>query len=350
MKTISVLRLGDTSTAAAVDYATADGTASERSDYTTARGTLRFAPGETLKTFDVLITDDGLAEPAEGFTVGLSNPTGPAALNTPAASVVLSILDNDQPPPASNPIDTSAFFVRQHYVDFLNREPDAEGLAHWTNEIEQCGADAQCRDVKRINVSAAFFLSIEFQETGFLVYRLYMESFARPPRFAEFIADTQEIGRGIIVGQTGWEAQLAARRQAFADAWVARPAFRAHFDGLSNQNYVNRLFERAFVTPPAAERDALVAALDSGAKTRARVLLDVADNAAFKQQEFNRAFVLMEYFGYLRRNPDDAPDGDNFGYFFWLGKLSEFNGDFIRAEMVKAFISSTEYRSRFGQP
>jgi hypothetical protein len=350
VKTVGVLRLGDASTAATVDYATADGTASERSDYTTARGTLRFASGETLKTFDVFVTDDGLAEPTEGFTVNLSNPTGPAALNTPVTSVVLAILDNDQPPPASNPIDTSAFFVRQHYVDFLNREPDADGLAFWTNEIEQCGPDAQCREVKRINVSAAFFLSIEFQETGFLVHRLYIESFARQPRFAEFTADTQEIGRGIIVGRPGWEAQLAARRQVFIDAWVARPAFRAEFDGLSNLNYVNRLFERTIVTPPAAERDALVAALDAGTKTRAQVLLEVADKAAFKQQEFNRAFVLMEYFGYLRRNPDDPPDGDLGGYFFWLGKLSEFNGDYIRAEMVKAFITSTEYRSRFGQP
>ena len=347
--TMTVQRTGDTTQAATVEYATANGTASERSDYTTAVGTLRFAAGETQKSFDVLITDDGLAEPAEAFTVSLSNPTGPVALNAPA-SVALSILDNDQTPPAVNPIDGSQFFVRQHYHDFLNREPDAAGLQFWTNEIEQCGADAQCREVKRVNVSAAFFLSIEFQETGYLVYRLYWESFARPPRFSEFIADTQEIGRGVIVGQGAWQPQLAGNRQSFAAAWVTRPAFRSAFDGLSNQQYVNLLYERAQVTPTAAERDALVAALDSGAKTRARVLLDVADNATFKQQQFNRAFVLMEYFGYLRRNPDDPPDGHNGGYFFWLGKLEEFGGDYVRAEMVKAFINSTEYRGRFGQP
>jgi glucose/arabinose dehydrogenase len=349
-KTVNVVRLGDTSTAASVDYATADAVATERSDYSTARGTLHFAPGETQKSFDILVTDDGLAEPAEGFTVGLSNPTGPVTLNPPGGALVLAILDNDQPPPASNPIDSSEFFVRQHYHDFLNREPDPAGLAHWTDEIESCGANAQCREVKRVNVSAAFFLSIEFQETGFLVYRLYTESFARRPRFSEFMADTQELARGIVVGRPGWEAQLAARRQAFADAWVARTAFRADFDGLSNRNYVNCLFERASVTPSDAEREALIAALDAGTKTRARVLLDVADNAAFKQQEFNRAFVLMEYFGYLRRNPDDPPDGDNGGYNFWLGKLSQFNGDYIAAEMVKAFINSAEYRRRFGQP
>ena len=67
------------------------------------------------------------------------------------------------------------------------------------------------------------------------------------------------------------------------------------------------------------------------------------------QQEFNRAFVLMEYFGYLRRNPNDAPDSDFSGYNFWLTKLNQFNGDFVKAEMVKAFITSSEYLKRFGQ-
>ncbi|HEX8499388.1 MAG TPA: PQQ-dependent sugar dehydrogenase [Pyrinomonadaceae bacterium] len=350
VRTVDVLRLGDASTAATVDYATADGTASERSDYTTARGTLRFAAGETRKSFDVFVTDDGLAEPAEGFNVVLSNPTGPAALNAPAATLAFTILDDDQTPPASNPIDSSDFFVRQHYRDFLSREPDAAGLAFWTNEIESCGANAQCREVKRINVSAAFFLSIEFQETGYLVYRLYWLSLAREPRYAEFIRDVQEVGRGVVVGQGDWRGQLAAKRQAFLDAWVARPDVRSAFDGLSNVNYVNRLLERAQLTPTAAERAALVAALDSGAKTRAHVLLEVADNAAFKRQQFDRAFVLMQYFGYLRRNPDDPPDDNLGGFNFWLFKLSQFGGDYIAAEMVKAFISSAEYRGRFGQP
>ncbi len=128
LKTVNILRVGDTSTAASVDYATADGTATERSDYTTARGTLNFAPGETQKSFDILITDDGIAEVPEGFNVGISNPIGPAALGAPS-TLALNIVDNDQPPPASNPIDSSGFFVRQHYHDFLNREPDAAGLA-----------------------------------------------------------------------------------------------------------------------------------------------------------------------------------------------------------------------------
>ncbi|HXI24449.1 MAG TPA: hypothetical protein VNG71_11350, partial [Pyrinomonadaceae bacterium] len=71
-----------------------------------------------------------------------------------------------------------------------------------------------------------------------------------------------------------------------------------------------------------------------------------------KQAEFNRAFVLMQYFGYLRRNPDDAPEAnrDFSGFNFWLNKLNQFGGNFVQAEMVKAFLSSTEYRQRFGPP
>jgi hypothetical protein len=83
---------------------------------------------------------------------------------------------------------------------------------------------------------------------------------------------------------------------------------------------------------------------------RAQVLRAMAENAALQQRESNRAFVLMQYFGYLRRAPDDAPDADHTGYDFWLQKLDQFNGDFVQAEMVKAFLSSTEYRQRFSQP
>jgi hypothetical protein len=95
------------------------------------------------------------------------------------------------------------------------------------------------------------------------------------------------------------------------------------------------------------ERATLLDGLRGGTMTRAQVLRAVAEDADLVQREFNRAFVLMEYFGYLRRNPDDAPDVDFAGYTFWLDKLNRFNGNFVAAEMVKAFISSDEYRRRF---
>src|SRR5207237_4740264 len=109
--------------------------------------------------------------------------------------------------PIPNPIDTTAFFVRQQYRDFLNREPDADGYAFWQNQLNSCGSDAQCIEVKHINVSAAFFLSIEFQQTGFLVYRTYKAAYGNmlnspvPLTRAEFLPDTAEIGNNVIVNQ-----------------------------------------------------------------------------------------------------------------------------------------------------
>ena len=260
-------------------------------------------------------------------------------------------------PAGTNLADNSQFFVAQHYRDFLSREPDQSGLDFWTSEIESCGADAACRDVKRNNVSAAFFLSIEFQQTGYLVYRLYKSAYGNvagtpvPVRFQQFFPDTQEIARGIIVGAPNWETQLEANKQAFALKFVQRPEFLArHPRTLSPTQFVDALNANAGGVLDATERQNLINELtanntDAG---RASVLRKVAEDANLVQQEFNRAFVLMQYFGYLRRNPNDPPDTDFNGYNFWLTKLNDFNGDYIAAEMVKGFITSIEYRQRFG--
>jgi hypothetical protein len=352
----NVIRTGDLSVASTVDYATADGTASERSDYTTALGTLRFAPGETSKTVRVLLTNDAYQESSETFFLTLSSPSG-AQLTSPASCTV-TIQDDDFSPPQDNPADDSSFFVRQHYRDFLNRTPDLSGLQFWTNNIESCGADQQCRTVKRVNVSAAFFLSIEFQETGYLVYRLHQASFATGETLGmrAFLKDSQDISQGIIVGAQGWQDQLEANKRDFLARFVARPEFVAAYpDTLSPAQFVDAL--NANTKDPAqpgsggsltqGERDQLVADLAAGNKTRAEVLRAVAENTVFSQRQVNRAFVYMQYVGYLRRGPSDAPDADFSGYNFWLSKLNQFNGDFVQAEMVKAFITSIEYRKRF---
>lgn len=128
-----------------------------------------------------------------------------------------------------------------------------------------------------------------------------------------------------------------------------RPVFKATYDGLSNAAYVNTLYANAGIVPPQAEQAALVARLDNASQTRAGVLLQIAADPAFRQQEQNPGFVMMEYFGYLRRDPNAAPDSDLSGYLFWLNKLNNFKGNYIDAEMVKAFITSFEYRQRFAQ-
>jgi len=261
-----------------------------------------------------------------------------------------------------NLIDDVDFFVRQHYIDFLNRQADPSGLAFWKNEILSCGDNAQCVEVKRINVSAAFYLSIEFQQTGYLVYRTYKAAYGLIPntpvpiRFNELLPDTQEIGQNLIVGNPGWEQQLENNKVAYFQDFVTRTRFsNAYATSLSPANFVDALFTNSGITPTSAERTAAINEFGGAGNTtdtaaRARAVRRVAENPAFFEAEKNAAFVLMEYFGYLRRNPNDPPEAnlDFSGYNFWLGKLNQFGGNFVQAEMVKAFLSATEYRQRFG--
>jgi len=241
-----------------------------------------------------------------------------------------------------NPLDYAEYFVRQHYVDFLGREPDESGRAYWTAKIKDCGANPRCVETMRIDVSAAYYRSIEFQQTGYVVYRLYRGSLGRTVLFNEFITDTQEVEKGIVVGETGWQEKLAANKKAFYQAWVERQDFRSRYGQLTAAQFVDALYASMGVVASAVERDALLASLAAGA-ARADVLARIVENEEFSRLEINKAFVLMQYFGYLRRNPDPL------GYAHWLGKLEEFGGDYQRAEMVKAFLDSTEYRDRFRQ-
>jgi hypothetical protein len=357
-----------------VNYATSDtagasscnvansAVASSRCDYETTVGTLRFAAGETSKTILIPVVDDVYAEGAESFSVTLTNASG-ALLGSPSVATV-TINDNEGTT-GTNPFTQAGYFVRMQYLDFFSREPDTSGLNFWTNEITSCGSNTQCTEIKRINVSAAFYLSIEFRDTGYLVERIYRAAYGNGTgtstlggthqfsvpviRFEEFLPDTQEIGRGVVVGQTGWEQVLENNKQVFLNAFVLRARFTGAFPaGMTPAQYVDALNANAGGALSTSERNQLVTDLTNGTKTRAQVLRAVAEDADLNTAENNRAFVLMQFYGYLRRNPNDAPDADYTGYDFWLSKLNQFNGNFVNAEMVKAFIQSDEYKHRFG--
>ncbi|HSS20919.1 MAG TPA: TIGR03118 family protein [Pyrinomonadaceae bacterium] len=515
---ITVTRAGDASGTASVSFNTFDesqsGHASQKSDYEIALGTISFAPGETSKTVRILVVNDNFVEGDETIDLALSNVTGSGAgLGSPSQAEV-TITDNDVVAPTTNPIDDATFFVRQHYLDFLNREPDPAGLAFWVNQITSCG-DAACVDMKRINVSAAFFLSAEFQNTGFLAYLTHRAAFGSnasgspaPVLYGNFERDVQALQKNYTFGAVGADAQLEANKQAYFNEFVTRPQFVTQYPAtLTNAQYVDALLASAGIDPanqrlfvvnltnaqevpptnpttsggaprPAsfgtakfrfnaaqtsmsftatinnidiggqttdsndnliaahihagasvapgvngpvvwgffgspfndnnpndqafgplagggvggnfsgkwdapegngttlaaqltnlrtghayinfhtvqfgggeirgnfptetAFRDALVAGLNGATETRATVLRKVAENEELASNEFNRAFVTMQYFGYLRRDPDTS------GFNFWLNKLNAFNGNFVNAEMVKAFLLSSEYRQRFG--
>jgi Carboxypeptidase regulatory-like domain/Domain of unknown function (DUF4214) len=272
-----------------------------------------------------------------------------AAFNAAAAGTVI------------NPLERTEYFVRQQYLDFLGREPDEAGLNFWVSNIESCATNEDCRTVKRIDTSAAFFLSIEFQQTGYLVYRAYQAAYGDLPgtpvplKLSEFQPDTEAIATGVIVKQGNWEQTLEGNKQAFMTTFVARSRFAAVYPAtMTPTEFVDKLFVNCGVVPSNSERASAInefgpATTTSDTAARGRALRRVAENRALVEKEFDSAFVLMQYFGYLRRDAGATPDTDFEGYNFWLGKLDAFQGDYRQAEMVKAFLSATEYRQRFSR-
>ena len=201
-----------------------------------------------------------------------------------------------------------------------------------------------CIDRQRETTSGAFFLSPEFQYTGYYVYRVFKGALGRAPYLSEFLVDQAFVGNGIITPAGLSGAQVNQNKQAFASQFVLRPEFVARYTGLTNAQYVDRLFQTTGVTPSAADRQALIDQLNANPSQRGEVLFKVVDGInvisegnqqftttygqAFYNQQVNPAFVQMEYFGYMRRDPDGP------GFAFWLGKLNSFPS-YIEAEMVR---------------
>jgi YVTN family beta-propeller protein len=375
-KVITITRTGNTASPATLNYATSDGAAanpcstvngnaSSRCDYLTTLGILTFAPGETSRTISIPVIDDAYAEGNETLTLTLSNAVG-AGLGSPSSAPV-TITDNESSN-GPNPISDPSYFVRLHYLDFLNREPDAGGWNFWTGQTTSCGNPDLL--VCRVNVSGSFFLSIEFQETGYLVERAYKTAYGDATgtstfggthqlpvpvvRFDEFLADTQQITKGVIVLQPGWEQLLESNKVAFFADFVQRSRFTTAFPtSMTPAQFVDTLNANAGNVLSSSERTTAINLFSGAGNTtnvtaRALALRQVAEDSTLVSAEVNRAFVLMQYFGYLRRNPNDPQDSDYTGYDFWLTKLNQFGGNYISAEMVKAFITSIEYEKRFG--
>ncbi len=343
--TLIVTRTGDISQAASVEVSTIDdpaavpcntanGAAYARCDYATTVDTIRFAPGEGQKSITIPLIDDDHAEGDETLALKLSEPVG-AILGAHSAAT-LTITDNDAAPTA-NPLGGNAFFVRQQYLDFLSREPEPAGFNAWLGVLNNCSDVNNNPNCDRVTVSSSFFRSQEFQLKGYFVYRFYRVSLGRLPRYVEIIPDMRS-----VTGATAEEVQ--AKRDAFADTWVERAGFVALYPNtLSDAAYVTKLIGTAGVTlTGAVTRDTLIADLQAGRKTRAAVLRAVVEHPAVDAQEYNQAFVAMQYFGYLRRDPETA------GFNAWLNYLNANPTDY--RTMVNGFANSTEYRLRFGTP
>ena len=367
--TLLVTRQGNTSGTAMVEYRTTDtdtftvgcadalnnnGGAFARCDFATTVGTLFFAAGETDKTIVVPLIDDGHDEGAETFQLRLSNAAGVGVkLGTEDVATIV-IQDNDAAV-ASNPIITQGptdypFFVRQQYLDFLSREPEAG--EPWTGVMSRCAdvntGPAVVTDCDRIAVSGAFFGSTEFQLKGFYVFRFYRLAFNRLPEYAQIVSDMS-----FVAGAT--EAEVYARKAQLATAFVGRQEFLNSYGAKTNADYVSTLMARYELTtvrtpdPSMPDgttkvtltKDGLTNGLNEGTLSRAQVLRAIADSDEVSQREFNPAFVAVQYYGYLRRTPEPVGYEQN---------LRALDAGSSKREMMNAFLNSTEYKLRFGRP
>jgi glucose/arabinose dehydrogenase len=332
----------------AVPCAAANGTAYARCDYATTIETVTFAPGEASREVGVPLVDDAHVEGSETVPLRLRDVTGVAVVGT-QSTATLTITDNDATA-GPNPIFTTPFFVRMHYLDFLSREP--EPGEPWSAILNGCSNVNNNPACDRITVSQSFFGSPEFRLKGFFVYNFYRVAFNRRPDYAEIIPDMRS-----VTGQT--PAETNARRAAFPTAFVQRPEFRTTYDALSNTDYVNALLDRyalqqintpdpqnpestGRVTLTRAELISRLGATGGQSLTRAQVLRALVESDEIAAREFNGAFVAMQYYGYLRRTPEEA------GYQDWLRVIDQ-DANNVRL-MVNGFMNSTEYRLRFGRP
>ena len=224
-------------------------------------------------------------------------------------------------------IDDSDFFIQQHYIDFLGRMPEQGGFQGWLNILNNCPQGSIACD--RIEISSAFYRSPEFQERGFSLYRYY-PTLSRIPRYAELTADMKRLN-GFQTAE-----QIEAAKVAFANDFVARAEFRNKYDAFTAPaDYVNALLTTMGVT--IGNKQALINELTAGTKTRAQVLRAITESSEVSSKYYNEAFVVMQYHGYLRRDPDIL-------YLNWIQTMNQ-TGDY--RTMINGFVNSQEYRDRF---
>jgi uncharacterized repeat protein (TIGR01451 family) len=335
---INVNRLGDTSQPSRVDFATSDlsglnpcsqftGNASSRCDYATSVGTLRFNAGETSKTIFIPIVNDVYLDGPEVFTLTLSNPVG-AGLSGPIVASI-TIIDDDTAP-APNPIDNDAFFIRQLYIDFLGREPEPGAINAWLGILNHCAVSTDC---DRAAVAQGFVRSEEFQERGYFIYRFYSATLGRIPHYNEFIPDMARVSGFLST------SDLELNKAAYVEEFMSRQEFKDLYDSTLNNPtaYVEKLLQAAGL-PNHSGKAGWINGLTNGTLSRAQVLRQLVESTEVYAKYYNEAFVIMNYFGFLRRDADAA-------YTMWL---QMFNNTGDHRQIINGFINSTEYRFRFG--
>lgn len=179
------------------------------------------------------------------------------------------------------------------------------------------------------------------------VYRFYVASYRRMPRYSEFMPDVEMLGRGVVASSTDEQPKLEANLSEFAKRWVERAKFQALYKSMTHERFVDELTKNASITLAPTERADFIEKLNTSATARTQVLLAIVNNRDFLEREDKPSLVLLHYFGYLHRNPDDPPDNNMEGFNFWLKEV-EISGDISR--LPRAFMASGEYQGNAKNP
>ncbi len=341
--TVTVTRDGDKSVPASVNYKTADpsaslagagcgavtGHASNRCDYATAMGTLRFAAGESSREISVPVVNDVYAEGPESFTLSLSKPVGAKLGQTTSAVVTISDDDANGSAPV-HPLDADEFFVRQLYVDVLGREADANGLTHWLAVLRKCNGSADCG---RAAVASAFFKSAEFKDGGYFAYRLYRAALGRSAGYDELTPDMARLASARDA------SELAMNKTDLVADFMARTEFKDRYGSRTQPaDYVDALLLAAAL-PNHPQRAAWVAGLTAGSLTRGDVLWQLAESEDVSAKFAGESEVAMQYHVFFRREADAGVSNSL--------ELSSQKPDLLK--VVSGFLNSVEYRQRFGR-
>jgi hypothetical protein len=347
---INVTREGDVSGAATVGYRTTDdagltsctsssGKASERCDYATTLGTLRWNAGESgNKSFSIPIVDDRHADSGETFVVLLTAANG-ASVGAARLAIVTITDNNGDSPTAENPINEVQFYINQQYLDSLGRLPDATGFQNWVTTLSNCpggGYGTQNPDCDRIKIAMSTFQSDEFQTRGYWAYRFYEVAFGRRPTYAEFIPDMA------LVGGPKSPAEEALSKSTFTEEMVLRGAFTQRYGTTQSNNtaYVDAILAAAGL-PNLTIRNSLISGLENRQKTRGQVLREIVETKEVEDKFYVRGFVSLMYYGFLRRDPDQT------GFNNYVNQL---NTTWDPRKVTFDFIYSEEYLGRFGKP
>ena len=265
--------------------------------------------------------------------------------DAPASYVVI---ENHLIPPERR-IDYETFLVRAVIAGrlrFINRFDGRADLYAVVKTEPQAKTEAplpfelQVKDWAALVKEDPVNLLGQFRSWSQALYRLQVASYGAMPRYSDFVPDVESLGLGVVASSLDeQQPKLEENLRELAE----RPKFQERFNSMANDKFVDALSANTRVILAPAERAALIDKLNGGALTRPQVLLAIVNNPVFAAKEQNRSLVLLHYFGYLQRNPDDPPDSNMDGFNFWLKEV-ETTGEVGR--LTRAFMASIEHREK----